>query len=92
MTLEQAHELFTESVQGLAKAGLLPADLARFAITPDMRMADLPIDSAGRMSLVVEIETRGGLSLPLDEIVEVETVNDFARLMIRSQRTGEAAG
>jgi acyl carrier protein len=92
MTMEQAHELFTQSVQGLATAGLLPADLARFAITPDMRMADLPIDSAGRMSLVVEVETRGSLSLPLDEIVEVETVNDFARLMTRSPRTGGAAG
>lgn len=88
MTLEQAHELFTESVQGLAAAGLLPADLARIPITPEMKMADLPIDSAGRMSLVVEVETRGGLSLPLDEIVDVDTVHDFARVMIRSQRPG----
>ncbi len=88
MTMEQAHELFTESVQGLAVAGLLPADLAKIPITPEMKMADLPIDSAGRMSLVVEVETRGGLSLPLDEIVDVDTVRDFACVMIRSPRPG----
>lgn len=88
MTIEQAHALFTESVQVLAKAGLLPDDLALFSAPPGMLMADLPIDSAGRMSLVVEIETRGGLSLPLDEIVEVRTVEEFARVMMRSQLPG----
>jgi hypothetical protein len=86
MTKEQALALFNQSLQHLARTGLLPPDLADFSASPDMLMADLPIDSTGRMSLVHEVETRGGLSLPLDDIVEVETVNDFASVMLRSHR------
>lgn len=87
MTIEDARELFAASVRELAGAGLLPPDLRDFSVTPGLRMADLPIDSAGRMGLVSEIETRGQLSLPLDDIVSVETVDDFARLLVRSSGT-----
>jgi len=86
MTIDQARALFAEAVRELAGAGLLPPDLAGFTITPGLRMADLPIDSAGRMALVSDIETRGHLVLPLEEIGDVDTVDDFAALVLRASQ------
>jgi len=86
MTAEQAYTLIQDSVHTLAKAGLLPATLSQYQITPAMRMDGLPIDSVGKTSLINEIESRGRLRLPLNELSDIETLEDFADVVAHSQR------
>jgi acyl carrier protein len=86
MTVEQAYSLIQDSVHTLAKAGLLPATLSQYQVTPTMRMDGLPIDSVGKTSLINEIEARGRLRLPLSELSDIETLEDLAGMMAHSQR------
>ncbi len=40
---------------------------------------DLGLDSAAIMDFVMDLEERFGISIPLDQIAEVETVEDLRR-------------
>lgn len=53
----------------------------------DALVADLDLGSLQMLELVVEIEDRLDISLPLNQLPDVQTVEDFAR-MLEAETTG----
>jgi acyl carrier protein len=52
------------------------------AVTEDSDIArDLSVDSLALMNIVMELEDKFDLSIPLDRMAEVQTVGDLARLI-----------
>ena len=76
-----------EVVRSLNKAEI-PADLP---ITEHTRLADdLKLDSLAVMDFVMALENRFDLVIPMDELTEVETVGDLARLLLVHLKTPSA--
>ena len=50
-------------------------------------MRDLGLDSAGIMDVVMDLEDRLNISVPVDRIVEIETVGDLCRAIETFVRT-----
>lgn len=44
---------------------------------------DVPLDSAGTMALVFELETKLDVSLPLNELASITHVGDLAHLILK---------
>lgn len=76
-----------EVVRSLGKAEV-PADLE---ITEETRLADdLRLDSLAVMDFVMALENRFDLVIPMDELSEVVTVGDLARLLLAHIKTQSA--
>lgn len=50
-------------------------------LTADDRLADLGLDSLGRLTLAVLVEERTGCPLPDEALLTVRTVGDLERLL-----------
>ena len=51
-------------------------------VTPDTDIArDLAVDSLALMNIVMELEDRFDISIPIDRLSEVQTVGDLASLI-----------
>ncbi|MDD3179348.1 MAG: acyl carrier protein [Opitutaceae bacterium] len=50
--------------------------------TTDMTK-DLPLDSAGTMTLVFELENKLDVSLPLNELANISQVHELANLIVK---------
>ena len=49
------------------------------AVTPDTNIArDLGLDSLAVMNFVMQLEDRFDVSIPMDRLAEIQTVNDLA--------------
>lgn len=48
---------------------------------------DVPLDSAGTMEFVFELETKLDVSLPLNELNNITRVHELARLILKLQQT-----
>lgn len=65
---------------------------AAFSLTPDFDVTDDLVfegvpgwDSVGHMSLVMEIETRIGVALDMDEIIAMDSVKAIRELVDKKQ-------
>lgn len=76
-----------EVVRSLGKAEV-PAGLV---ITDETRLADdLKLDSLAVMDFVMALENRFDLVIPMDELTEVVSVGDLARLLLGHLKTQSA--
>jgi len=48
---------------------------------------DIPLDSAGTMALVFELETKLDVSLPLNDLANVTRVDDLVALILKLRQT-----
>jgi acyl carrier protein len=56
-------------------------------ITPDSHLIrDLGLDSLAAMDLLMELETRFDIAIPINSLPTIETVGDLAELIGRIQR------
>lgn len=51
---------------------------------------DIPLDSAGTMTLVFELENKIDVSLPLNELANVSRVHDLVKLILKSRQAPAA--
>ena len=59
---------------------------SRFALRDEMGFDDIPgWDSLGHMNLVVELESRFGISLGIDDIAMIDSVKAVRELVAREQ-------
>lgn len=60
-----------------------------FTAATDMTK-DVPLDSAGTMALVFELENRLDVSLPLNDLASITQVGDLARLIVKLKQPPKA--
>lgn len=67
------------------RAMLEPFNAAGIAMTDDTDIAaDLQIDSVDTMDLIMAIEDRYDISIPINLLSEVRTIGDLARIVVQS--------
>lgn len=60
----------------------------RSRVKPTSRLIDFGIDSVRAMELIVELERLYDLSIPDQDLTELETLEDIARYLERRKRAG----
>jgi acyl carrier protein len=78
----------TESTAAAELLGFLRTRVATDApITSETNLArDLALDSLAAMDLLMDLETRFDVTIPINTLPNVETVGDLADLIARAQR------
>lgn len=82
-TYDECLEIVREVLGGRLESGGPPGE-------KDALVGDLGLGSLQMLELMVEIEDRLDISLPLNQLPEIQTVEDFAR-MLESESGGATA-
>lgn len=82
---ENVSEISELIISKLLKNPKVPRD-----ITPESRIVeDLAFDSLAVMNFVMEIEDELNVSVPLDYLADVRTINDLAECLVKLQVDAE---
>lgn len=76
-----------KEVRGTIRAMLEPFNAAGIALSDETDIAaDLQIDSVDTMDLIMAIEDKYDISIPINLLSEVHTIGDLARVVTQSRR------
>lgn len=76
--------MIIEEIRAMAANGAAPAALAGQTLDAGTGLADLTLDSLGRMSLLAAVEDRADIILGEGELQELKTLGDLAEIVSRN--------
>lgn len=76
--------MIIEEIRAMAANGAAPAALAGQTLDAGTGLADLTLDSLGRMSLLAAVEDRADIILGEGDLQELKTLGDMAEIVSRN--------
>lgn len=80
MNKDEILQIIIEEIRQMAANGTAPAELAEKHLDGETKLADLTLDSLGKMSLLSAIEDRADVILGEGDLQEIKTLGDLARI------------
>jgi acyl carrier protein len=81
MEFENALEIIITEICRMARAGFAPSELAEKNLSAETALAELNLDSLGRLSLLTAVEDRADAMLSEGDLPNLKTLGDLARVV-----------
>lgn len=84
MTQSKILQIIIEEIRAMAANGTAPAELAVKHLDAETKLADLTLDSLGKMSLLSAVEYRADVVLGEGDLQNIKTLDDLAQTVLVS--------
>jgi acyl carrier protein len=81
MNRDDVLQFIIEEIRRMAANETAPAELAEKYLDADTKLADLALDSLGKMSLLAAVEDYADIILSEGDLMNVKTLGDLAGLV-----------
>mgnify|MGYP002779931194 CR=1 FL=1 len=81
MNFENALEIIISEIRQMSRAGFAPPNLAGKQLSAETALAELNLDSLGRLSLLTAVEDRADAMLSEGDLQNIKTLGDLARIV-----------
>jgi acyl carrier protein len=81
MNQNETLQIIIEEIRAMTANGAAPPELAGKTLDAGTPLADLTLDSLGKMSLLAAVEDRADIILGEGDLQELKTLGDMARVV-----------